>query len=176
MKSYKAQGTGAPHVFTHPDLKPPANAAPTGMDDAKAALAGAATGTDDPKTAGVAAATGADDTKAVEAGAATGKDDTKVAGADAATGAENNWLPTAGAATATGRAACTTGSTNPSWSRSSENPSRAMDARPLGVWTRSPYAGVRGPVCGPWFTRGSCGKETTPANRQHRTINEHIIG
>ena len=92
------------------------------------------------------------------------------AGAAATTGAELRRGAT-GATTGAG-AAGATGSTKPSWSKSSEKPSRSMGLRPLGVWTRLPTNGVKGPDWGPSttvLTRGTWGAPQAAAKRVAKT-------
>merc|ERR1711997_272419 len=82
-----------------------------------------------------------------------------------ATGAvlKMGWGTTIGAG-----AAGAMGSTKPSSFKSSLNPSRAIDLKPLGVATRSPpTTGVRGPVVGPWLT--SWGAAQAAAKRVDKT-------
>merc|ERR1712156_721339 len=97
-----------------------------------------------------AAATATGAGAALTMGAATGAG--KATWGATATGAAMRAIG-AGAGTTTGAgAAGTMGSTKPSWFKSSLNPSRARDLKPLGVATASPMIGVAGPVWGPWLT------------------------
>ena len=96
------------------------------------------------------------------------------AGAAATTGAATGAALRRGATGATtgAGAAGATGSTKPSWSKSSEKPSRSMGLRPLGVWTRLPTKGVKGPVWGPSttvLTRGTWGAPQAAAKRVAKT-------
>merc|ERR1711997_1351591 len=88
-----------------------------------------------------------------------------------ATGAvlKMGWGTTIGAG-----AAGAMGSTKPSSFKSSLNPSRAIDLKPLGVATRSPpTTGVRGPVVGPWLT--CWGAAQAAAKRVDKTTKEFMV-